>query len=87
MLATFPVEHVGHEQHVEVLIGLHECINEAHRFHRMHVLIDVTVLQKQMPSKPVRHGHIRLRGIVILDWVTLVKFVPSRLVEARIVIA
>jgi hypothetical protein len=34
-----------------------------------------------------RHRHIRLGSIVILDWVTLVEFVPPRLVEACIVVA
>jgi hypothetical protein len=51
------VKHVGHKQHVEVLIRFHQRIHEA-SFHGMDVVINVTVLE-QMPPTP---------AIVTFDW-------------------
>ena len=48
VLAALAVKHVGNEQHVEILVGFHQRIDETHGFHGMHVVIDVSVLEKQM---------------------------------------
>src|ERR1035441_2212474 len=87
MLATLAVKHVGHEQHIEVLIRLHQRIHETNRLNWMHIVIDVSMLQQQMSLQPSRHGHIRLRGIVILHRISLVSLIPPGLIQPRVVIA
>jgi hypothetical protein len=53
----------------------------------MHILINVAVLYKQVPSQPIRHGHVGLGNIIILNREALIEFVPLSFIKARVVVA
>src|SRR5229473_4888324 len=86
-IATFSMIHVGNNEHVEVLVSFHEGISEAHRLDDVDIIINVAVFDQQVPLKPVRHGDVRLFGIIGTDWESLVEFVPPGLVQSRVVIS
>src|SRR5438309_12131754 len=79
--------HVGNNEHVEVLVGFHKSISEAHRLYDVDIVINVAMFDQQMSLKTVRHRDVRLFGIVGTHWESLVEFVPPGLVQSRVVIS
>src|ERR1035438_6655083 len=47
-ISPFSVVHVGNKQHVEVLVGLDQGIDETHGLDRVYVVVDIPVFQEQM---------------------------------------
>src|SRR6266478_1705485 len=86
-IATFSMIHVGNNEHVEVLVSFHESISEAHRLDDVDIIIYVAMFDQKVPLKPVRHGDVRLFGIVGAHWESLVEFVPPGFVQSRVVIS
>src|SRR5438874_1218441 len=44
-ISAFSVIHVGHQQHVEVPVGLDKCIHESHGLDRIYIVVNVAVDQ------------------------------------------
>src|ERR1700736_5933854 len=86
MLTTLTMEHIGNEQHFKVPVSFHQSVDEAHGFNGMNVVVNVSVLNKQVPFESVSHGYIRLCGIVALYRISLVQLVPPCLIQTGIVI-
>ena len=61
MRSAFAMIHIRHEQHVEVLVRIHQRIGKADGFNRMHVVINVAVLNQKMPLQT-------RSAMVTFDW-------------------
>src|SRR5438445_12200862 len=79
--------HVGNNEHVEVLVGFHKSIGEAHRLDDVDIVINVAMFDQQMSLKPVSHRDVRLFGIVETHWESLVEFVPLGVVQSSVLIS
>ena len=87
MRAAFAVIHIGHNEHVEILVGFHQRIGKTHALDRVDIVVNVAVHEQQAPFQLVGHGDVRLRGVVVLHGIPLIQLVPPGFIEPRIVIA
>src|SRR5207249_12185675 len=67
-IAAFSMIHVGNNEHVEVLVGVHQSISEAHRLDDVDIVIYVDMFDQHMCVKPVRQRDGRLIGGVGTTW-------------------
>ena len=77
---------VGHDEHLEVLVGLDQCIDQSKRRRHRDVFIHIAVYQEQLPLKPVCLHHVGLFIVVFVDRQPHPLRVPHRLVEPVVVI-
>ena len=47
-VSPFAVVHVGHQEHVEILVGFDQGVNQPHRFNGVDVVVHVAVNQQEM---------------------------------------
>ena len=79
--------HVGNDELVEILVGSNKRIGQAHGLDDVNVVIDVAVLDEQVPLQAAGHGYVRLFGVVRTDAIALIEFVPPGFVEPRVMVA
>src|SRR2546429_203869 len=45
---SFAVIHVRHQQHFKIFIGLDQSVREPHGFHRVHIVIYISMYKQEM---------------------------------------
>jgi hypothetical protein len=42
-IAAFAMVHVGDDEHIEVFVGFHKGVGEAHGFHNVDIVVDIAM--------------------------------------------